>query len=271
MPDSCANVEEEALIAAGHRMPLRGGCTASSLLSVPGIFVTRGSSLRIPAGGLVLPLDGSEPPPVQIELLLELWDRWLEISGTQTLAAEAAHEQLLELISTGDERRGPALEAEFNAALLATATSAFAVDAFYAAVSERVPRHPHAKTWAKNRTPREQQIVEMFKHAFSLTPGHPEQIGTFLRALFTLRGQAVHPPAKYQPASYHTDLHAGVEWRFVQFTAEKARAAFNSTSTLLRRLLEIPRPEHAELQEWIPSAQALLTAAIGESPDNATA
>lgn len=97
---------------------------------MPGIFVTRGSSLRIPAGGLVLPLDGSAPPPVEVELLLELWDRWLEIAGGQTVAAEAAHRQLLEEIGTGDAGRGRALETEFNAALLATATSAFAVDAF---------------------------------------------------------------------------------------------------------------------------------------------
>lgn len=237
---------------------------------MPGIFVTRGSSLRIPAGGLVLPLDGSEPPPVQIELLLELWDRWLEISGTETVAAEAAHRRLLDEISTGGDGRGPALEAEFNAALLATATSAFAVDAFYAAVKERIPPHPHAEIWAKNRTPREKRIVEVFKHAFALKPGHSEQIAPFLRALFTLRGQAVHPPAKYQPPSYHDDLHAGVEWRLAQFTAAKARAAFNNTSTLLRRLLELPKHEHEELQEWIPSARALLAAALGESPDSAS-
>ena len=138
---------------------------------MPGVFVTRGSSLRIPPGGLILPLDGSPPPPVQVELLLELWDRWLEISGSQTIAAEAAHERLLNEVKAGDEGRAPALEAEFNAALLATATSAFAIDAFYAAVHERVPRHPHAELWAKNRTPREMRLVEVFKHAFALKPG----------------------------------------------------------------------------------------------------
>lgn len=238
---------------------------------MPGILVTRGSSLRIPAGGLVLPLDGSAPPPVQVELLLELWDRWLEISGGQTVAAEAAHRQLLDEIKAGDEGRGPALEAEFNAALLATATVAFAVDAFYAAVKERVPRHPHADVWAKNRTPREKRIVEVFKYAFALKSGHPEQIANFLRALFTLRAQAVHPPAQYQPPSYHDDLDAGVEWRFVQFTAAKARAAFDRISALLRRLLELPKPEHEELQEWIPSAQSLLAAALGDSADGSCA
>ena len=236
---------------------------------MPGIFVTRGSSLRIPAGGLTLPLDGSPPPPVQMELLLELWDRWLEISANQTLAAEAAHRRLLEAVKAEDDDRSPALEAEFNSALLATATSAFAIDAFYSAVKERVPRHPHEEAWAKNRTPREKRIVEVFKLAFALKPEHPEQIGGFLRALFTLRGQAVHPPAKYQPPSYHSDLDAGVEWRFIQFTAAKARAAFDSTSALLRRLLELPKPEHDELQEWIPSAQSLLAVALGEPPDDA--
>ncbi len=67
------------------------------------------------------------------------------------------------------------------------------------------------------------------------------------------------------------NLDAGVEWRFVQFTVGKARAAFNSTSALLRRLLELPKPEHEELQEWIPSAQSLVAAALGDSADGSSA
>ena len=62
---------------------------------MPGIFITRGSSLRIPAGGLVLPLDDRPPSPVQVELLLDMWDRWLAILSNEVRAAEAAHERLL--------------------------------------------------------------------------------------------------------------------------------------------------------------------------------
>jgi hypothetical protein len=238
---------------------------------MPGIFITRGSSLRIPAGGLVLPLDDKPPPPVQVELMLDMWDRWLEISSNETRNAEAAHAQLLESLSAPDAVRGAALENEFNAALLALAASAFAIDAFHSSVTERIPRHPHADVWAKNRTAREKRIVEVFKFAFALKPEHPKEITGFLRALFTLRGQAVHPPSKFQPPSYHKDLDAGVEWRFVHFSAENARAAFDSTANLLRRLLDLPKPGLDELQEWIPSAQALLAQALGDEPSGTPA
>jgi hypothetical protein len=118
--------------------------------------------------------------------------------------------------------------------------------------------------WTKNRTSREKRIVEVLKLAFALKPEHPNQIAAFLRALFTLRNQAVHPPSKYQPPSYHKDLDVGVEWRFVQFSAENARAAFDSTANLLSRLLEMPKLELDEFQQWIPSARALLAQALGE-------
>jgi hypothetical protein len=232
---------------------------------MPGVFITRGSSLRIPAGGLVLTLGGEAPPPVRIELLLDMWDRWLEISAKQTSKAEAAHSQLLSSLSSPDNGRGAALEDEFSAALLAIASSAFAIDAFYSAVKERIPPHPHAAAWAKNRTAREKRIVEVFKYAFALKPDHPKQIASFLKGLFTLRDQAVHPPSKYLPPSYHRDLDAGVEWRFVQFSAEHARAAFTSTGTLLGRLLEIPKPGLEELTQWVPSALGLLDKALEDS------
>lgn len=238
---------------------------------MPGIFITRGSSLRIPAGGLVLPLDDRPPSPVQVELLLDMWDRWLAILSNEVRAAEAAHERLLESLRATDTERGAALESEFNAALLAIAASAFAIDAFYASVKERIPPHPDAHAWAKNRTARDKQIVEVLKSAFVVKQEHAKEIASFLRALFTPRGQAVHPPGKFQAPSYHTDLNAGVEWRFVQFTAENARAAFDSTATLLRHLLDAPKPGLDELGQWIPSAHDLLAQAMGDPPSGTVA
>jgi hypothetical protein len=236
---------------------------------VPGLFITRGSSLRIPAGGLVLPLDDRPPPPVQVELLLDMWDRWLEISSNEVGAAEAAHKRLLESLGAPDTERGAALESEFNAALLAIAASASAIDAFYASVKQRIPPHPDERAWAKNRTARDKRIVEVFKIAFVLKREHPKEIASLLRTLFTLRGQAVHPPSKFQPPSYHRDLDAGVEWRFGQFSAENARAAFDSTAKLLRHLLGVPKAGLDELEQWIPSAQGLLAQAVGDARSDA--
>ena len=71
-------------------------------------------------------------------MLLDVWDRWLEIALGETKSAGVAHAQLLESLSGTDNARGAALEREFRSALLAVATSAFAIDAFYAAVKERV-------------------------------------------------------------------------------------------------------------------------------------
>jgi hypothetical protein len=239
--------------------------TPFRLAPMPGIMITRGAALRIPAGGLRIPLDGSPPPPVETELLLDIWDRWLAIAGSETSRAEVAHKRLLESIDGTDQERGDALEAEFNAALLAVAATAFAIDAFYSSVKERVPPHPDEELWAKNRTAREKRVVEVFKLAFMLKGDRATLVLGFLKRLFRLRGEAVHPPSKFQPPILHEDLGVGVEWRLVTYTAKTARAVLDSTGNVFRHVLDNPKPEHTELAEWVPSAKALLGDAFADA------
>ena len=53
---------------------------------------------------------------------------------------------------------------ELKAAMRATTSAAFAIDAFYASVKERSPEHPDADKWRANRTARNKQIAETFRY-----------------------------------------------------------------------------------------------------------
>jgi hypothetical protein len=53
--------------------------------------------LRIPAGGLTIPLDGRDPAPVTIEVRLDTWQHCLRIAVTNVDAANNAHAELVSL------------------------------------------------------------------------------------------------------------------------------------------------------------------------------
>ena len=60
------------------------------------VFITEGMSLRIPAGGLRLPLDGSELLPVTVEVRLETLQHWLRVALEHVDLAGQAHAHLLQ-------------------------------------------------------------------------------------------------------------------------------------------------------------------------------
>ena len=77
------------------------------------VFITEGMSLRIPAGGLVIPVDGSSAPSVKFEVVLDTWRYWLKIATGHVDNAVKAHEELLAAHAESDDpAKGRALEAE---------------------------------------------------------------------------------------------------------------------------------------------------------------
>ncbi|MFC5179421.1 hypothetical protein [Nocardioides taihuensis] len=131
-----------------------------------------------------------------------------------------------------------AMEAEFRAAMTAIAACAFAVDAFYTTIVERFGPHPDAQAWKRNRTARHAQIAATLHYHLKIKSSAMPTVREFLSELFRFRDLAVHPHAQFQETVYRPDIDAGVEPRFVTFSAQHARTALGLTVELLTSLVE---------------------------------
>jgi len=219
--------------------------------------------LRVPAGALVLTLEG-EPSPVVFEVRLDVWDHWLSIANEQTRRAELTHARVLDAQREGDEDvRIRALEAEFRASMQAIAATAFAVDALYAAVKERSAADDViGGATDDRRKARYRQIAETLRRAFRIQRG-TDKLEEFLRRLFELRNWAVHAPNDFRRPVEHPDLGLGVEWRFVAYSAMNARTLLDATVSLLEQIFRFAEERSSEIvREWAQSGEERLRLAL---------
>jgi hypothetical protein len=177
------------------------------------VLISEGMQLKIPASGLVIPLDGSTPPPVSVQVRLDTWQHWLRIAVANVALATQAHKRLLVAhTAKEDASKGAALEEEFRAPMVAMTSAAFALDGFYASLKERIPLEADLQAaWAKNRTGRAVRISETLGGAFILTPSYREVFASTVAEVFKWRDRAVHAPARYLEPLLHPDLGVGVE------------------------------------------------------------
>jgi hypothetical protein len=223
-------------------------------------------SLRIPPGGLVIPLDGSEIPPVKVEVVLDTWPYWLTIATGHADEAVAAHAQLLTAhTESNDPEKGRALEAEFAHAMQAISAAAFSLEAFYAAVNERIPADEElSKSWAKNRTARATRICETLIRAFKVTHDGRVVLRDNVKEILKWRDYAVHSPAGFREPIMHPDLGVGVEWRFIGFTASGSITAAQATLSIIKQCLHAPRSEHDELVKWSQAYVEMIDQLVGQ-------
>ena len=186
------------------------------------------------------------------QIVLDTWRHWLMIAIEHADNAIRAHERLLTAHAKNDDpEKGHALEAEFISAMQAISAAAFSLEAFYAAVKERLPADEElAKRWAKNRTAQPARISETMIRAFQVTHAGRTTLRNNLQEIFKFRGYAVHPPAKFREAIMHPDLGVGVEWRFIAFTAAGSITAVRGALSTIKQCLHAPRSEHNELVKW---------------------
>ena len=237
--------------------------------TLPGIFITAGMDLRI--SNLRIPLDGSAPPPVTASVRMDTWHHWLFVACDQVRVAsdhEAdLHQALAEERATGSEdspRKQAALEGEFRGAMITVASCAFAVDAFYATVKERFGSHPDAERWKDNGIPRHGQIAATLHYRLKLKGRAMPVIRDLLKQLFKFRDMAVHPHALFSDPIYRADLNAGVEPRFVTYSAEHARKSLGLTVELMTVLMDMAeKVAEGENAQWATFAKERINAVRG--------
>jgi hypothetical protein len=222
------------------------------------VFVPRQSQLRIPVGGLVIGLNGEMS--VSVELGRDIWPVWLDIAVDKTATAEAAHSELLAAIEAKDnDQIANALDTESQSSMVAVAASAFALDAFYAAVKGHIPELPEQQaSWKASGAPRATYISETLIRGFRLSSQGKRMVRTDVKKLFQFRGWAVHPHAGFRPPLHHPDLGTGVDWWYATYTAKLAHEATHMAVSLVGQCMRQPKPIHAELVEWAPAGNGQL-------------
>ncbi len=183
--------------------------------------------------GIQLLSGGGQLLPVTASVRLDTWQHWLLIACDNVASASEQEARLHEAISRDDDAaKGDALEAEFRPAMTALSACAFAIDAFYATVIERMGAHPDRDKWRDKRLTRHRQIAETLRYHFKYKAKGMPVVNGVLEELFRFRDRAVHPPAAFREPIYRADLDAGVEPRFVTFSAKHSRQALGLTLEL---------------------------------------
>lgn len=227
---------------------------------MPGIFITQGMQLRIPAGGLTLRIDDDGTPemsPLRMEVALDIWPFWLDIAVEQ---AERALGVRRELQSAVEAAKGAGIEGdlqtdllvrEFQAGMLAIAAVAFALDNFQAVIMPHAPRSAAlASTWAASGTPRHQRVSETIRRTFKLSNAGAKRLSEAIQEIFKFRDWAVHQPADFREPVTHDYLETGVEWRFVAFSSTNAARVAERGASITSQCIDAPRTSNQWLVGW---------------------
>jgi hypothetical protein len=225
-----------------------------------GVLVARWETLRIPAGGLVIRLGPAGPQldPIVVELALEMWPHWFEVALRHAKDARESHRLLLEAHAAQAAGAVQRLDDEMQSSMQCITAMAFAVDALYGSLVERVNvPAPTRAAWARNRTARRARVLEVIRTASKLRNDQVHGMKTVLISLFQFRDWAVHPPADFRQPVLHPDLQAGVDRRFIVFSSANAdRAVMGGLEVVVRTIDN--HKDTAALREWCPPQRRIL-------------
>lgn len=238
-----------------------------------GIFIPRGMTVAIPAGGLTVGIgDGSnftgnctlhvrfDVCPTWVELSL----RHLEDAKTKRAGREAAW------AGTNENLKASALEREFEASMQAIMAAAIAIDAFYSIMQTHVVLPPSlVEQWRTKRTSRYSQVTEVLRRAFHLKTKGTAALRQNLKEIYRLRDLAVHPSGKIEAPSLHPELNVGVEWRFAYFRTKNAELVVNAATWILWDLAHGGKPKDTKIVEYMNNLKLRLAELFPNGHPNA--
>lgn len=225
-----------------------------------GIFVSSGMTLSIPKGGVQISIGengGLEASTLKMVVGLDVTHHWLSIALDHLFDCEAAASELLPKWQAGEdgEQIGRLLEKEFSHGMQTISAAAFAIDAFYGSVIDHIAIPPDLiAAWRRNKTSRANQICEVLRRGFLVGPQSSKQMRDALKQIFSFRDKAVHPNSTLSEAIWHPILEVGMEWRFVVFRFENARAAVTFALNILAQITRRPKPENKALVTYSAGA-----------------
>jgi len=217
--------------------------------------------VAVPEGGLQIWEDstGALKGSLKLQVHFDVVPTWIELAlghlsdakGDSVARAKAWADNL-------EEEKATTLEREFRSSMQAIMSSAIALDAFYAALRERVKIDPALRArWRANGTARYRQLTEVIRVAFSLKPKGAGVLRDNLREIFKLRDLAVHPDATLKDPMLHPELGVGVEWRFYYFRFEQALAVVRCAVRMIHELVTSGKPTNPAVQEYAATLKPL--------------
>jgi hypothetical protein len=234
-----------------------------------GVFIGQGTRISIPKGGLTIRMDSDGKltvDPVMVHVQFDTWPMWLQLGLEHLAETDRRHLDVLEAYGDSHfDELGRSLEAECKAGMQAIVAGGIAIDAFYAAVKERINLPEETKNaWIKNRTARHKQIAEVMRLAFNMDSTGFGQVQRLLTEIARFRGWAVHPSAQSAVPVQHPELGVGVEWRFVAFGFQNAQSAVRVSLALIAQMLPRCRKKYAELDMYCSTVSSRIHPLVSE-------
>lgn len=204
-----------------------------------GVFIMRGQSLTLSEFTITEYDDGrieSDGPTLSTSVHMAPY--WLDAAVGHAIAAEVASHRTNAAWKRDDpEGQRSAIEAEMLASMQAITSAAFALDALHAALLQAQPTPELTRqAWRKNRTKRSRQMFETLRRAVKIDTKSQKGIKGFLDQISSFRDEAVHPPARSQPATRHPRLPVSIDPTFCKFRTRNAIAAVGYTLGLIQNV-----------------------------------
>lgn len=228
---------------------------------MPNIFIMRGVSIGFgPGSRLEFDEGGGIRADFQWHFQYEVSPSWLKIALAHAKGAQQWKERRVAAwLGTDDNLKASTLEGECASSMQAITAAAIAVDALYASVQPMIILPPTlVETWRRKRTPRQAQVSEVIRRAFSLGNASGSMVKQNVSQIFALRDLAVHPCAHMKPAVLHPELHVGLEWRFEAFRSHNACLLVSAAGNLFWQLVHQTRPKNKKVQDYADNMKVLL-------------
>jgi len=216
---------------------------------MPGIFLTRGSTLRIPS--FTIDLDNIEATTITAEVGFDVYPLWLRSAILQARQAkEVADELDRAWDGSGGDFHAELLEREIVSSMSAIVSASAALDSFYGSVVDRCPRSLQSGSGKRQRRrARERIIISTFQQRFALRNETVEQLRQPLKDLFTFRHIALHAHGRPEITIEHPRLGVGMSRKHVIFRAENAVAATSFALMAIAFLSTRPHHRYPALRE----------------------
>jgi hypothetical protein len=219
------------------------------------VFISRGMTVAVPAGGLTLGMDdhGNVTGNLTLHVRFDVCPTWSELALRHledAKAKRAAREAAW--AGSNEEHKAATLEREFEASMQAIMAATIAIDAFYAIIQTHVQLPTSLiNQWRTKRTSRYSQVTEVLRRAFQLKPKGTAALRQNLKEIYRLRDLAVHPSGKIEAPILHPEINVGVEWRFAYFRAHNAELVVNAATWILWDLAHGGKPKDSKIAEYM--------------------
>jgi len=238
-----------------------------------GIFISRGMTVAIPAGGLTIGIgdDGNFTGNLTLHVRFDVCPTWVELSLRHLEEAKAKRaDRVAAWIGTNENLKASTLEREFEASMQAILSAAIAIDAFYSIMQTHVMLPPSLlDRWRTKRTSRYSQVTEVLRRAFQLKTKGTTALRQNLKEIYRLRDLAVHPSGKIEVPILHPELNVGVEWRFAYFRTKNAELVVNAATWILWDLAHGGKPKDAKIVEYMNNLKLRLAELFPNGHPNA--